>query len=158
MKNLSSWLIVMFIILYWLFRVVVAITGSMGLEFIVKPIDVNIEIALLFVVLICVPFIFKRKIIGAIAYLIAYGWYFGRGLIDNVIKMVNSETLSMQTYTDMFFALIAIALPILALFDILLDKTRKKNPVDKKTDWFYKNEEYDRKLDERADKNNYRTL
>ena len=72
--------------------------------------------------------------------------------------MINNETLSMQTYTEMFFALIAIALPLVALFDILFDKNRKKNPVDKKTDWFYKNEEYDRKLDERADKNNYRTL
>jgi len=30
--------------------------------------------------------------------------------------------------------------------------------VDKQTDWFYKNKEYDRKLDERADKNQYRTL
>lgn len=158
MKNLSSWLIAMFIIMYWLFRVVVAITGSMGIDFIVKPIDVNIEIVLLFVVLACVPFIFKRKMIGAIVYLVAYGWYFGRGLIENVIKMINNETLSMQTYTEMFFALIAIALPLVALFDILFDKNRKKNPVDKKTDWFYKNEEYDRKLDERADKNNYRTL
>ena len=158
MKNLSSWLIVMFIIMYWLFRVVVAITGNMGIDFIVKPIDVNIEIVLLFVVLACVPFIFKRKLIGAIVYLVAYGWYFGRGLIENVIKMINNETLSMQTYTEMFFALIAIALPLVALFDILFDKNRKKNPVDKKTDWFYKNEEYDRKLDERADKNNYRTL
>ena len=30
--------------------------------------------------------------------------------------------------------------------------------VDKKTDWFYKNEQFDRKMDDRADKNNYRTL
>ena len=29
---------------------------------------------------------------------------------------------------------------------------------DKKTDWFYGDEKYDRKMDERADKNNYRTL
>ena len=54
-----------------------------------------------------------------------------------------------------FFGLI---LPIAAEFDVLLDKGRKLNPTDKKTDWFYKNEEYDRKLDDRADKNNYRTL
>lgn len=158
MKNLSSWLITIFVMMYWLFRVIVAITGSMGLDFIIQPIDNNIEIALLFVVLICIPFIFKRKLIGAIIYLLSYGWYFGRGLIENVVKMVNNETLSIQTYTDMFFSLIAIVLPILVLFDILLDKNRKKNPVDKKTDWFYKNEEYDRKLDERADKNKYRTL
>ena len=158
MKNLSSWLIVMFIIMYWLFRVIVAVTGSMGLDFVVKPIYVNVEIILLFVVLACVPFIFKRKLIGAIVYLASYGWYFGRGLLENVMKMINNETLSMQVYTEMFFSLIAIALPIVALFDILFDKSRMKNPVDKKTDWFYKNEDYDRKLDERADKNQYKTL
>lgn len=158
MKNLSSWLIAIFVIMFWAFRVMVAVTGSMGIDFITTPIDNNIEIILLFVVLICVPFIFKRKIIGAVIYLISYGWYFGRGLIENTMKIINNETLSMQTYTDMFFSLIGVALPILVLFDILFDKARTKNPVDKKTDWFYKNEEYDRKLDERADKNNYRTL
>ncbi len=158
MKNLSSWLITIFVMMYWLFRVVVAITGSMGIDFIVLPIDTNIEIALLFIVLICIPFIFKRKLLGSIVYLGAYGWYFGRGLIENIIKLINNETLNMQTYTEMFFSLIGVALPILVLFDILLDKNRTKNPTDKKTDWFYKNEQYDRKLDERADKNNYRTL
>ena len=158
MKNFSSWLIIMFVLMYWLFRVIVAVTGSMGLDFVVKPIDVNVEIILLFVVLACVPFIFKRKLIGAIVYLASYGWYFGRGLLENVMKMINNETLSMQVYTEMFFSLIAIALPIVALFDILFDKSRMKNPVDKKTDWFYKNEDYDRKLDERADKNQYKTL
>lgn len=144
--------------MYWAFRVIVAVTGSMGLDFITKPIDNNIEIALLFIVLACVPFIFKRKLIGAIIYLASYGWYFGRGLIDNAMRLINNETLSMEVYTDMFFALIAIALPIVALFDILLDKNRMINPIDKKTDWFYKNEDYDRKLDERADKNQYKTL
>lgn len=158
MKNLSSWLITIFVMMYWLFRVAVAVTGSMEIDFIVSPIDTNVEIALLFVVLICIPFIFKRKLIGAIVYLGAYGWYFGRGLIENVMKIINNETLSMQIYTEMFFTLIGVALPILVLFDILLDRTRMKNPTDKKTDWFYKNEQYDRKLDERADKNNYRTL
>lgn len=156
MKNLSSYLIVIFMIMYWAFRIIVAATGSMGLDFFVKPIDNNIEIALLFIVLICVPFIFKRKLIGAIIYLVSYGWYFGRGLLENVMRIINNETLTMQTYTDMFFSLIAIALPIVALFDILFDKSRKNNPVDKKTDWFYKNKQYDRELDERADKNNYR--
>lgn len=158
MKNLSSWLICFFMIMYWAFRVVVAITGSMGVDFVVKPIDNNIEIILLFVVLICIPFIFKRKLIGAIIYLLLYGYYFGRGLYTNVMQMINDETLSMDVYTNMFFSLIAVAIPIFALFDILLDKNRQKNPVDKKTDWFYKNKDYDRKLDERADKNNYRTL
>lgn len=159
MKNLSSWLIAMFIIMFWAFRIVVAITGTMGTEFMVKPIDNNIEVILLFVVLLLVPFIFKRKLIAAIIYLLAYGWYFGKGLIGNIILITNEEiALGISSYIDMFVALIAIALPIMAVFDILLDKSRKKNPVNKETDWFYKNKEYDRELDERADKNNYRTL
>lgn len=158
MKDLSSWLIVMFIIMFWAFRIIVAVTGSMGIDFFVTPIDNNIEIILLFVVLLCVPFIFKRKLLGAIIYLVAYGWYFGRGLLQNVMQLINEETLEINTYLTMFISLIAIALPIVAVFDILLDKNRMKNPVNKETDWFYKNEQYDRKLDERADKNNYRTL
>ena len=158
MKNLSSWLIVMFIIMFWLFRVIVAIMGTMDMDFFVKPIDNNVEVILLFVVLLCVPFIFKRKLIGAIVYLVSYGWYFGRGLFENIMQLINAETLGVDTYMSMFIALIAITLPIVAIFDILLDKNRMKNPVNKETDWFYKNEQYDRKLDERADKNNYRTL
>lgn len=158
MKNLSSWLITFFIIIFWAFRVVVAIIGTMGTNSMIAPIDNTIEVILLFVVLLLVPFIFKRKVIAAIIYLLAYGWYFGRGLMTNVLAIINEEVLSANTYMDMFIALIAIVLPIAALFDILFDKARTKNPVNKETDWFYKNEQYDRKLDERADKNNYRTL
>ena len=158
MKNLSSWLIVIFILMFWAFRLVIAITNQMGADFFIKPIDPAAEIILLFVVLAIVPFIFKRKLIGGIAYLGVYGWYFGRGLFENIAKIINHESLSTDIYTGMFFSLIGIVIPIIAVFDILLDKNRKINPVDKKTDWFYKNEEYDRKLDERADKNNYRTL
>lgn len=158
MKNLSSWLIVMFVIMFWLFRVIVAIAGTMEMDFFEKPIDNTAEVILLFVVLICVPFIFKRKLIGAFVYLGVYGWYFGRGLIANTMLLINGEVLSVDAYMSMFIALIGIALPIVSIFDILLDRNRMKNPVDKQTDWFYKNKQYDRKLDERADKNNYKTL
>ena len=159
MKNLSSWLIAFFIIMFWGFRVVVAITGQMGVEFVVRPYDNTAEIILLFVVLVLVPFIFKRKLIGAIALLGVYGWYFGGfGLLPNIMGLINGEQLGTTVYMDMFFSLIAITLGVVAVFDILFDKARMKNPVDKETDWFYKNEQYDRKLDERADKNNYKTL
>ena len=158
MKNLSSWLIAIFIIMFWAFRVVVAVAGTMEMDFMVKPIDNTIEVVLLFVVLALVPFIFKRKLLAALIYLALYGWYFGQVLFNNVVAMINGETLALSVYMEMFVALIAIVLPIMAVFDILFDKSRTKNPVNKETDWFYKNEQYDRKLDERADKNNYRTL
>ena len=158
MKNLSSWLITFFIIMFWGFRVIVALMGSMEMEFIVAPIDNNIEIVLLFVVLALIPFMFKRKLIAGIIYLVLYGWYFGQGLLSNILLMISGETLALAVYMDMFVALIAIGLGIAVVFDILLDRSRKKNPVDKQTDWFYKNEQYDRKFDERADRNNYKTL
>ena len=158
MKNLSSWLITFFIIMFWGFRVIVALMGSMEMEFIVAPIDNNIEIVLLFVVLALIPFMFKRKLIAGIIYLVLYGWYFGQGLLSNILLMISGETLAVTVYMDMFVALIAIGLGIAVVFDILLDRSRKKNPVDKQTDWFYKNEQYDRKFDERADRNNYKTL
>lgn len=158
MKNLSSWLITMFVIMFWILRVIVAVTGSMGMDFLLKPIDVNVEVTLLFVVLILVPFIFKRKLLAAIIYLIAYGYYFGTGLFSDVMLMLGGETLGVEVYMNMLISLVAIVLPLAAIFDILLDKSRMKNPVNKETDWFYKNEQYDRKLDERADKNNYRTM
>ena len=56
------------------------------------------------------------------------------------------------------FAVIGIILPLLIVIDTLLDKNRKAHPVDKQTDWFYKNKDFDREVDERADRNQYRTM
>ncbi len=158
MKNLSSWLITFFIIMFWGFRVLVAVMGQMDAEFIFKPTNITTEIILLFVVLALIPFIFKRKILAGIIYLGVYGWYFGPNLLSNVMAIINQETLGVNTYLQMLIDLIAITLGVVVVFDILFDRARMKNPIDKETDWFYKNKDYDRKLDERADKNNYRTL
>ena len=66
--------------------------------------------------------------------------------------------LTLSQMSSLFFSIIGIIIPIAVLIDLLLDKGRMAHPVDKKTDWFYKNEQFDREMDERADKNNYRTL
>ena len=42
---------------------------------------------------------------------------------------------------------------------MLVDKGRKANPKDRKTDWYFKNEKYDEELkarDKRDDNNEYR--
>lgn len=158
MKNLSSWLVVIFMVAFLVFRAVIAIIATMGGSFMVEPIELNTEVILLFVALLCVPFIYKRKIIAGLIYLIGYGYYFGQDVLNKVIYVIEGNALTLTEYTSFFFSLIGIALPLFAIIDILLDKNRKANPKDKKTDWFYKNEQYDRELDERADKNNYRTL
>ena len=161
MKNLSTWLLVMFMIMFWVFRIVVAFAFEINMDLGgIVPINQTMEIILLFVVLLCLILIVKRKIIGALIYLFAYGMYFGATVIDGVKSLfdITNEVSNPMYYLNTFIALIGIILPICVLFDLLLDKNRKANPKDGKTDWFYNNKDYDRNLDDRADKNNYRTM
>ena len=163
MKNFSTWMLVMFMAMFWILRIIIAFTYEMGGSFAgIEPINQTMEIILLFVVLVCMLFIVKRKIIGALIYLLVYGMYFGTDVITGITAMLSSSAeitpTSMSIYLGTFISLIGIIIPIAVLFDLLLDKNRKANPKDKKTDWFYKNEKFDREMDERADKNNYRTL
>ena len=163
MKNFSTWLIVMFMSMFWAFRIIVAVTYELGADFGgIEPLNQTLEIILLFVVLACMLLIIKRKMVGALIYLLGYGMYFGTNVMTGITTLitVNSD-MNMSNagmYLNTFIALIGIIIPVAVLFDLLLDKNRKANPKDKKTDWFYKNEQFDREMDDRADKNNYRTL
>ena len=161
MKNFSTIILVMFVAMFWFFRMVVAFMYEIGQDLGgIVPYNQQMEIILLFVVLLCMILIVKRKMIGALIYLVAYGIYFGTGLVSSFGAMANpgEGLIDVTIYLNGFISLVGIVLPIAVLLDLLLDKNRKAHPKDKKTDWFYKNEAYDRKLDERADKNNYRTL
>ncbi len=158
MKNFSTWLLVMFMAMFWAFRVIVAVMPEFGTTLGgIVPLNSEIEIALSFVVLICMILVVKRMLIGGIIYVIGYGMYFGVDLFNNFNAIMNGATSASNTLQTLI-SFIAIVLAVAVLFDLLLDKGRKANPKDKKTDWFYNNEQFDRKLDDRADKNNYRTL
>ena len=157
MKKFSTWMLVMVMVMFWVFRVIVAVMPEFGTTLGgIAPLNQNLEIILSFVVLVCIVLIVRRKLIGALIYLLAYGMYFGVDVINNIQTVLNGA--SMETALNVFISIIGIILPIAVLADLLLDKGRKANPKDKKTDWFYQNEEFDRKLDDRADKNNYRTM
>ena len=159
MKNFSTWLLVMFMAMFWAFRLIVAVMPEFGIDFGgIVPLNTKLEIVLLFVVLICMILIVKRKLIGALIYLLGYGMYFGVDLYNNLMVIFQGGQLSATAYLNTLVSFIGMILPIAVLLDTLADKGRKAHPVDKKTDWFYKNEQFDRKMDERADKNNYRTL
>ncbi len=161
MRNLSTYLLVIFMVMFWIFRIIVTFMYELGSDFAgIVPLNKALEIILLFVVLICIILIVKRKMIGALIYLLAYGLYFGTDLTTKLTAMFGDMTqeITMGTSLSMFVSLIGVILPLAVLIDLLLDKQRKANPKDKKTDWFYKNEAFDRKLDDRADKNNYRTM
>ena len=157
MKKFSTWMLVMVMVMFWVFRVIVAVMPEFGTTLGgIAPLNQNLEIILSFVVLVCIVLIVRRKLIGALIYLLAYGMYFGVDVINNIQTVLNGA--SMETALNVIISIIGIILPIAVLADLLLDKGRKANPKDKKTDWFYNNEQFDRKLDERSDKNNYRTL
>lgn len=157
MKNFSSWLIAMFGFLFWLMRLVGTVMFSLGNDFMFEPTNLMMEIALLFITFICLCFIIKRRLWAALIYLIAHAIYYIFPFITHMMGIIDGS-LPMELYMTTLFELAGIGIPLAGLFDVLLDKNRKAHPVDKKTDWFYKNKEFDRKLDERADKNKYRTL
>lgn len=161
MRNLSTYLLVIFMVMFWVFRIMVTFTYELGSDFAgIIPLNKQLEILLLFVVLLCLILVIKRKMIGALIYLLSYGLYFGADLTTKLTSIFEDMTqeITMGTSLSMLVSLIGVALPLAVLIDLLLDKQRKANPKDKKTDWFYKNKDFDRKLDDRADKNNYRTM
>lgn len=157
MQKFSTWMILCLDVMFWLLRIIGAYTYSMGIDFIVKPMDITTEISLIFIALLAFILIAKRKFLGAIIYIIGYFGYFGVALWKNIVQMQTVGGM-INDYMSVFFSLIGIALPLFTLFDLLLDKNRQLHPTDKKTDWFYTNKKYDMEKDEREDKNNYRTL
>ena len=159
MKNLSTYLVVMFMIMYWIFRIVLAVTNTIGIDMGITIPNYNMEIALLFITIVSIVLVIKRNIIGSLLYLLSYALYFGTPLFNGIMAVVSSDgSFDINSYTTLFVNALGIVIPLFVLFEMLIEKNRMAHPVDKKTDWFYKNEEFDRKLDDRADKNNYRTL
>mgnify|MGYP005931912045 FL=1 len=145
--------------LFWILRIIITLASQLGKSFMgVVPMNETFEIAILFLTLLCVVLIVKRKMIGSLLYLTIHAIYFGGDVTNKLNILARNETLTLTQSTEFMYSLIGIILPLAVLLDLLLDKNRKMNPKDEKTDWFYKNEQFDRKLDDRADKNNYRTL
>ena len=87
-------------------------------------------------------------------YFALYTTYFGYEIYS--LLAVNS----LEAYYAIFMGAIGILISFANMLDLLTNKNRgniSKKTVQK-TDWFYQNKEFDRKLDERADKNNYRLM
>lgn len=156
MRSLTSYLLLIFMVMFWVFRLVVAFTTSIGVDIGFAPIDMNIEIALLFVTILSALLVAKRKLLGAIIYLLSYGSYFGIDLYTTLMNIINGETITIAQYTRVMVSFVGMIIPIAVFFNMLVDKNRTAHPVDKKTDWFYKNEEFDRNIDSRADQNQYK--
>ena len=68
--SLISYLITMFAGLFWIFRVVVAVTTSLNIDIGFTVPDLTAEIIMLFVALLCIVLIIRRQLIGAILYIV----------------------------------------------------------------------------------------
>ena len=154
--SLISYLITMFAGLFWIFRVVVAVTTSLNIDIGFTVPDLTAEIIMLFVALLCIVLIIRRQLIGAILYIVSYGWYFGKDILNAFLQIQNGEQLATMQAFNVFIAFIGVIIALATVVDIAINKNRKGSTKDKKTDWFYKNEQFDREFDERADRNNYK--
>lgn len=161
MANFSTWLIVIFMIMFWLFRGLIAVCTQFSIDVLgIVSYDFNLEVIILFITLACILLVIKRKILGSLIYLGMYGVYFGEHFIKSILPIIQSNnTISMDMTFNLVIDLVAIILAISAVIDTLVDRSRRENPIDKKTDWYFKNEKYDEELkarDKREDSNEYK--
>ena len=161
MANFSTWLLAMFMVMFWLFRAIVALCTQFSIDLLgIEAYNFDWEVIIAFVTLACIILVVKRKMIGSLIYLMLYGVYFGEHLITNIISMTEGNvTLTMDVSLNLISDVVAVVLAIFVLLDMLVDKGRKVNPSDGKTDWYFKNEKYDEELkarDQREDKNEYK--
>jgi len=161
MANFSTWLLTIFMVMFWLFRAIVALCTQFSVDLLgLVAYDFNMEVILAFITLLCIVLVVKRKLIGSLIYLMLYGVYFGEHFIVEIVNLVQGQTaLTMDMSLNLISDLVGIALALFVVLDILVDKGRKTNPIHKQTDWYFKNEKYDEELkarDQREDKNEYK--
>lgn len=158
MKSLSTWLLVMFMVMFWGFRIVVAFQAQYGHDFGgFIAFDFNTEIILLFLTIISFILVIRRNLIGGLIYIISYGYYFGGYIVTNLLPgLLSGEVVQFSILQNGLVSSVGLLLAFCVLFDLVISRIRRREPKDKKTDWFFNNEQYDRKMDERADKNQYR--
>ena len=149
-----SLLIALFAVIFWILRVAVAFTASMGIEFMLEPLNLQVEIALTFVTFICIIFIFKRSLIGALVYLLSNLGYYGVYLYNIIVK---TEEIVVVDYFNILVSILGILISLIVFIDVGMSQSSKKTTSKtKKTDWFFQNEQFDRKYDDRADRNQYK--
>ena len=161
MANFSTWLLAIFMVMFWLFRAIVALCTQFSIDLLgIVAYNFNWEVIIAFVTLLCILLVVKRKLIGALGYLILYGVYFGEHFVASIITIVQGQaTITADFAMNLLVDFIALILALFVLLDMLVDKGRKANPIDRKTDWYFKNEKYDEELkarDKREDNNEYK--
>ena len=146
--------------MFWMFRAIVVLCTQFSIDFIgIVSYNLTFEIIISFITLICIILVIRRNLIGALAYFLMYGLYYGQHLFNSLVSIVGGETISIALSANLVCDLMATLLAIFCLFDVILDKNRKAHPKDEKTDWYFNNKDYDEELkkrDSRDDTNEYK--
>ena len=122
--SVLSYLLTFIGIIFWFFRAIVTLLFQLDRPFFATPLNVNIEIGVLFATLPCLIFVVKRNIVGAAAYFAIYGTYFGTALYNAIIS-ANESGLNLINSMDMLCTLMGVLIPLLTFLDILFNKNRK---------------------------------
>lgn len=155
--GISTILLMLFAGMFLFLRVVVAIMTQSGLDLLgMVSWNLTYEIILIFVALVCIVLMAKRKLIGSIIYCASYGYYFGIDLYNRIITMPELTMTSVDIIMNLVVDGIAILLGVSVVLDAIAQRVTKGQPKNRKTEWFFGNEEFDRKFDERADRNEYK--
>ena len=149
--ELISYMVNMFAIMFWLFRVYVALMISGGSEIPFTTPGIEMEIAVIFMTLISIFMIFRRNLIFASIYLGTYFAFFTYG-----IALMNGNISTNTQLLNAMLMILGILIALLNFLDVMFNKNRKGSTKDNKTDWFYATDKYEREFDERADRNQYK--
>ena len=149
--ELLSYMVNMFAIMFWLFRVYVALMVSSGSEIRFTTPGLELEITVIFITLISIFMIFKRNLIFASICLGTYFAFFTYG-----IALMNGNISTNKQLLNAMVMIAGIIIALLNFLDVMFNKNRKGSTKDNKTDWFYATDKYEREYDERADRNQYK--
>ena len=79
-------------VMFWAFRAIVTLMAELHQDFGgIVPLNKTLEIILLFLVLVCIVLVVKRKMVGALMYLLSYGIYFGTDILKNINTIIEME-------------------------------------------------------------------
>lgn len=151
--ELLSYMLSMLAVAFWFFRTLVALAPNIGLSMPVAPTNLEWEIIVLFLSLIGLVGIFRRNVFLTTITLAAYIGFFG----TEGLKIIEAnETLQGENLLNIVIFAVGTIIALLNVLDVAFNNNRTGKKRDKKTDWYYDTEKYERELDERADKNRYR--
>ena len=100
--------------IFWVFRVIVALMYTAEAEFPIVPINMTFEIIMLFVTFVCIILVAKRKMIGAVVYLIAQCAYFGVDAYKSIETIIEGQPQT-ANYITLFISIIYTIPPSVVL-------------------------------------------